>query len=726
MAYEQHRWVTGEKITAPMLNEIEAEIDEHDEQIEDLSHRSHEAMRDALILYTSVDEIERQVNTNRQDIDALQAEIGSQQVVQDYNREQMLAMAIDIDEHDRRLEKLDASKASAIALEGALAGIDVNSARIDDVESKNTENAERIDELADKIAEADERKVDRTELDTLPAMMVDVDGAQRDIEVLKQIKADKVDVSDLHVEIDGVRRALDSKADIRPDAQTPALLADVDRLTRELDKKIGPEHHANELAGMHVEMDRISREMDGKADHSHGINDIGSMHVEVDRIDRVVNSQGSTISGLQGQVATITYGMADKVEKPRGEGHGASGQLLSTNGDGTTQWVDPVAVSDDQVGEAVSDWLNDHPEATTTVADGSITEEKLSPELADKIGNSAEARDDDLAIVALTAQVQLESAAGSDIITHLSFYRGIYLRLLAYAEYFNGGDGIGFLWFTDPHLMGSTFGETQMSMLEGLREIRIAFENSPARYVVCGGDWLCDDHTMAQAKMFSGRIGNLMRGWIGERAYTVVGNHDWGYLAPPANMALSETEVARLWRHEDTAYYIISDGNTDCYMLDSGQDTWPMSAYQWAEVDWFAAKLLANSAAHLFGVIHVPPEIPTSSGQESYVQEITVNLCAVADAFNRRASIEVNGVTYDFRNGNGTMHFMLCGHVHADGIYKSNNIPLFCTRAFYDGRSFDCCYADFDASVLHMVRIGNGESRDFNIIPNGGYSADNE
>ena len=109
-----------------------------------------------------------------------------------------------------------------------------------------------------------------------------------------------------------------------------------------------------------------------------------------------------------------------------------------------------------------------------------------------------------------------------------------------------------------------------------------------------------------------------------------------------------------------------------------------------------------------------------------YAQEITVNLCAVADAFNRRASIVMNGVTYNFRNGTGTFHFMLCGHTHEDGKYESHNIPLFCTRAFFNGRSFDCCYADFDSSVLHMVRIGGGNSRDFNIIPNGGYHADNE
>ena len=43
--------------------------------------------------------------------------------------------------------------------------------------------------------------------------------------------------------------------------------------------------------------------------------------------------------------------------------------------------VDPADVE-----QAVSDWLDDHPEATTTVEDGSITAEKLASALAAKIG----------------------------------------------------------------------------------------------------------------------------------------------------------------------------------------------------------------------------------------------------------------------------------------------------------------------------------------------------
>lgn len=72
----------------------------------------------------------------------------------------------------------------------------------------------------------------------------------------------------------------------------------------------------------------------------------------------------------------------EKVNKPKTSPNGTSGQILSTNGDGTTQWVNHIMPTDEQVENAVSDWLDDHPEATTTVEDGSITKQKLATELS--------------------------------------------------------------------------------------------------------------------------------------------------------------------------------------------------------------------------------------------------------------------------------------------------------------------------------------------------------
>ena len=53
-----------------------------------------------------------------------------------------------------------------------------------------------------------------------------------------------------------------------------------------------------------------------------------------------------------------------KVNKPIVKPKGIAGQVLRTNGDGTTDWIDsPGAPTDSQVVVAVSDWLDIHPEA---------------------------------------------------------------------------------------------------------------------------------------------------------------------------------------------------------------------------------------------------------------------------------------------------------------------------------------------------------------------------
>lgn len=76
-------------------------------------------------------------------------------------------------------------------------------------------------------------------------------------------------------------------------------------------------------------------------------------------------------------VSVVGQDINRKVSKPSDSPNGTSGQVLRTNGDGTTQWVDVGLPSDQQTSSAVTSWLNAHPEATTTVQDGSLTHKKL-------------------------------------------------------------------------------------------------------------------------------------------------------------------------------------------------------------------------------------------------------------------------------------------------------------------------------------------------------------
>lgn len=72
------------------------------------------------------------------------------------------------------------------------------------------------------------------------------------------------------------------------------------------------------------------------------------------------------------------------VMDPPTNGNGTLGQLLKTNGDGTTEWTTQGTPTDAQVGTAVSAWLTAHPEATTTVQDGAISRAKLNDDLKAK------------------------------------------------------------------------------------------------------------------------------------------------------------------------------------------------------------------------------------------------------------------------------------------------------------------------------------------------------
>ena len=83
--------------------------------------------------------------------------------------------------------------------------------------------------------------------------------------------------------------------------------------------------------------------------------------------------------------------LANKVPAPSQDG--TNGQVLRTNGDGTTSWTSVGTPTDAQVGEAVSDWLDDHPEATTTVQDGVISRAKLNDDLKNKTDYAEQLQD---------------------------------------------------------------------------------------------------------------------------------------------------------------------------------------------------------------------------------------------------------------------------------------------------------------------------------------------
>lgn len=103
------------------------------------------------------------------------------------------------------------------------------------------------------------------------------------------------------------------------------------------------------------------------------------------------------------------------VMDPPTNGNGTLGQLLKTNGDGTTEWTTQGTPTDAQVGTAVSAWLEAHPEATTTVEDGAISRAKLNDDLKAKTD----------AVPVLNSALNAESAFLQDAIWDASGNRPI-------------------------------------------------------------------------------------------------------------------------------------------------------------------------------------------------------------------------------------------------------------------------------------------------------------
>ena len=74
----------------------------------------------------------------------------------------------------------------------------------------------------------------------------------------------------------------------------------------------------------------------------------------------------------------------EKVNKPSATDDGKIPRAKS----GNVEWVEVGQPTDEQTNSAVTNWLNEHPEATTTVQDGSITEIKIAESLLNRINQS--------------------------------------------------------------------------------------------------------------------------------------------------------------------------------------------------------------------------------------------------------------------------------------------------------------------------------------------------
>ena len=275
-----------------------------------------------------------------------------------------------------------------------------------------------------------------------------------------------------------------------------------------------------------------------------------------------------------------------------------------------------------------------------------------------------------------------------------------------------------FLFFTDPHL--AEFSGWENRFREFLAIIQMYYNSTPTSFCMCGGDWLGNSDLPQTACFKMGYIDGVMK-HLFSPYYPIVGNHDTNYQGKATEDSavyttrLSNTAIRNLWyRDKGRAYYDFRGSNTRFFVFDTGTEAESMQEYQWAQCQWFAEELKENKDEHLVIAQHIVFYNMANQG----VQPIAERILSIAEAFNNRAIVSVNGTDYDFAEAEGKVEFILAGHNHADGIYSLHGIPVILTinvRSGDNAPSFDLCLIDYDNRRFHMVRVGSGDDRTVNF-----------
>ena len=272
-----------------------------------------------------------------------------------------------------------------------------------------------------------------------------------------------------------------------------------------------------------------------------------------------------------------------------------------------------------------------------------------------------------------------------------------------------------FVFFSDPHLLGYhsslSYGEEQL-FDSSFKSMRAIYNYLPFSFCLCGGDWLNNGDTQDSAKGKLLYADEMMNQWF-YPYYKMMGNHDTNYQG-----VVSETDSSRgdlpdtfindvYYSDIGTAYYTIKGMNTLFFILDSGID-WAsqIDSYRQEQIEWLVSQLLTNIEKHIVIGIHM-----FYNGK--IVMPMSQALMDICNAFNRRDVYESSFVKADFTASQGVVHFILCGHNHADFVYDEYGIPCIgITKFITEGQpSFDLCLVDYESGCLNMIRVGSGSDR---------------
>ena len=300
-------------------------------------------------------------------------------------------------------------------------------------------------------------------------------------------------------------------------------------------------------------------------------------------------------------------------------------------------------------------------------------------------------------------------------------------KAATFNDYFiDASETESFLFFTDPHTTCENV--TDEDMRKGMNDIEYAFNRTATTYCICGGDWLVNHDTKAIALNRLGYIDGFMREKYGDNYLPILGNHDTNYQGIDQEGSASNTgeltqgALQQIWfrKYGSKCYYTVKAINSRFYIFDTGTD-WVASMidYRWEQVDWFARDLIEHDDKHAIMFFHIFTNA-TKAELEADVAGSAVpfaqNLFEVAQKYNAKTTLTLNGETYDFSGTSGKVAFAQCGHSHYDSVVTYKDIPTVLTINATKNSNFDLCYVDYVAGKYKMARVGSGSDREVNII----------
>lgn len=124
---------------------------------------------------------------------------------------------------------------------------------------------------------------------------------------------------------------------------------------------------------------------------------------------------------------------------------------------------------------------------------------------------------------------------------------------------------------------------------------------------------------------------------------------------------------------------------------------------------------MTDDSAHIAVTSHILYYAYDATDLSKGIQPLMDYVLQIAQAYNNRTSITVNGTVYDYSSRTGKVEFCIAGHVHTDATGTIYGIPFVLTLNVRNnvslGASFDLVFVDYDSNKIELVRVGAGEDR---------------